>query len=347
MSPLKRRITWKSIVLPIAGVLAFFLYLYLFSVDIPAIIETVQSIDLSLYLLSILLVFVETFFYALSWQRLLSPLSVKLSVVKANLYVLYASFMDVIVPAASITGEVSKLYLITREQSGTGGKVIASLVIQRLISIGAIMTSLVLGVVLISGERQVTGLPFQLALFLALSTISILIIFVLLCFMESLMQKTVDAVARFVHYISRGRWDLRKTREDALEAVRMFRDSMKEFGRSPRTLFAPTLFVALWWLSHLSIAYLVLFALGFPTPWAVIFIACSIAVVLPARVLPEIAMTTILTLLGVPPQISATATILTRILTFWLRFFLGFLVQQWLEIKAITAPANIAEAKKT
>jgi uncharacterized membrane protein YbhN (UPF0104 family) len=48
-------------------------------------------------------------------------------------------------------------------------------------------------------------------------------------------------------------------------------------------------------------------------------------------------MTTLYVLMGIPFDISATATILTRILTVWLRFFIGFGVQQAMEIKAIAA----------
>ena len=66
MVSMKPKITWKNMVLPVTGILAFFIYLYLFNVDIPTIIETAQGIDLSIYILSILFVFVETFFYTLS-----------------------------------------------------------------------------------------------------------------------------------------------------------------------------------------------------------------------------------------------------------------------------------------
>jgi len=50
--------------------------------------------------------------------------------------------------------------------------------------------------------------------------------------------------------------------------------------------------------------------------------------------------------------ICGTATIMIRILTVWLRFFKGFMVQQWLETKAIpTTGANgeklLSETKKT
>ena len=78
-------------------------------------------------------------------------------------------------------------------------------------------------------------------------------------------------------------------------------------------------------------------ALNFQVQWGVILVTCSIVIVLPTRGLPEIAMTTLYTFLGVPPTITATATMLTRILTFWLRFFVGFAAQQWLEIKTVAA----------
>lgn len=344
MVSMKPKITWKTVIFPVIGILAFLIYLYLFNVDIPTIIETVQRIDLSIYILSILFVFVETFFYTLSWQSLLNFLSVKLSIVKVYLYVWYGIFMDISVPAASISGEVSKLYLVTREQSGTSGKVVATLVTQRLISMGTIISSLIIGIGILSAERPTSGLPFKLTLFFAIATTLFLVLFVLLCFKETWTLKIIDAVIRFVNYVSGGRWNLTKIKEDAIKAARMFHDSMKEFGRAPKTLFTSTLFIVLSWLSSLSIAYLVFLALNFHVQWGVILVTCSIVIVLPARGLPEIAMTTIYTLLGVPPQISATATILTRILTFWLRFFVGFAAQQWLEIKTITASVNTMRA---
>jgi uncharacterized membrane protein YbhN (UPF0104 family) len=50
-------------------------------------------------------------------------------------------------------------------------------------------------------------------------------------------------------------------------------------------------------------------------------------------------MTTLYTSLGVPAGIAATATILSRLITLWFRFFVGFLSQQWLALKPIL-PSN-------
>jgi uncharacterized membrane protein YbhN (UPF0104 family) len=47
----------------------------------------------------------------------------------------------------------------------------------------------------------------------------------------------------------------------------------------------------------------------------------------------EIIITTLYAMLGVPLGISAAATILTRVITVWLRFFMGFVAFQWVGIK--------------
>jgi uncharacterized membrane protein YbhN (UPF0104 family) len=62
----------------------------------------------------------------------------------------------------------------------------------------------------------------------------------------------------------------------------------------------------------------------------------SIPVGVPFEVgLPEITLSTLFILLGVPAQISFTATILTRLLTLWLRFVIGLVAQQWVGLKAM------------
>ena len=66
--------------------------------------------------------------------------------------------------------------------------------------------------------------------------------------------------------------------------------------------------------------------------------------------LPEITMITLYTaMLGTDPQtaaICATATILSRIITLWLRFFIDFVAQQWIELKLIVVSANTIAAEK-
>ena len=89
-------------------------------------------------------------------------------------------------------------------------------------------------------------------------------------------------------------------------------------------------------------------SLRFPVSWSVVLITSTIVLAVksiplgvPFEVgLPEITMTTLYISLGVPEGLAATATILTRLLTLWLRFFVGFIAQQWLELKPVLAPTS-------
>ena len=345
MASLKYKVTRKAIILPIIGLIAFFLYLYVFNVDILAIIATARCMNLSIYALATAFVILDTFFFALSWRALVNFLSIKLSVMKSFLYVWYGIFMDIIIPAESISGEISRVYLVTREQNGTGGKVVASLVVQRLMGTALTVASLLLGISLLLARGQISGLLFNLTLFLAAVTTFFLVLLIVLCVKEAWTLRVVNAILTFLVRIGRGRWKLEKIKEDTLKAARMFHDSLKEFGRSPKTLLLSLAFYLIGWFFSVSVSYLVFLSLNFPVEWSMIVITWSIVTAVksipigvPFEVgLPEITMTTLYVLLGAPPDVSATATILSRIITLWLRFFIGFAAQQWLELKVITA----------
>ncbi len=351
MKPTKYKISWKTILLPVIGILAFVIYLYFFNVDIPTIISIIKIINLPLYILAILFVLLDTFFYTLSWRLLLKFLSVKISIVKSFLFVWYGIFMDIIIPAESISGEVSRVYLIEREQNGTSGKVVASLVTHRLMGMTINVISLIVGMGILLKERHVGELVFNLSLFFILANVFFLFLIISLCYREKWTLKIVHAIIGFLRRIDRGQWKLDRIRGEVIKATRIFHDSMKEFMHAPKTLFGSLCFSTLSWLSNLIVTYLVFLALGYEVQWSIVLVTCSIVIAVkaipigvPFEVgLPEITMTTLYILLGIPPDIAATSTILNRILTVWLRFFLGFATQQWLEIKMITKTSENIE----
>ena len=341
----KFKASWKTVLLPVLGLIAFFAYLYIFNVDIPTIIAIAGTTDLRLYLLAVALLVVDTFFFSLAWHALLHFLSVKLSVLKAFLYVWYGMFIDIIIPAESISAEVSKIFLVEREQSGTSGKVVASLVVQRLIGMGLNIIGLLVGAGLLITQMQISGFVLNLTLFLATASIVFLILLILFCAREAWTLKVIDTVINFVEYISRGRWKLTKARKEILKAARIFHDSMRAFRHAPETILTTLFFSVTAWLLSIGVAYVVFLSMRFEANWSVIIVTYSIISAIqgiPLGIpfeagLPEITMTALYRVLGIPLGISATATILTRILTVWLRFFVGFAVQQALEIKAVTA----------
>jgi uncharacterized protein (TIRG00374 family) len=206
---------------------------------------------------------------------------------------------------------------------------------------------LLVGAALLITEMQISGFVLNLTLFLAAASIVSLILLILLCTRETWTLKIINAIIDFVEYVGRGRWRLTKIRGEICKATGIFHDSMRAFRHAPETLLTALFYSVIAWLLSISVAYVVFLSIGFAVNWIVITYSIISAIQgIPIGVpfeagLPEITMTALYRVLGIPLGISATATILTRILTVWLRFFVGFGVQQALEIKiATTTKAN-------
>ena len=61
--PTKPKLTWKTAIFPLLGLVGFFLYIYLFKVDILGIIETAKTADPLIYAVAILFGLLEVFFF--------------------------------------------------------------------------------------------------------------------------------------------------------------------------------------------------------------------------------------------------------------------------------------------
>jgi uncharacterized protein (TIRG00374 family) len=363
--PPKPKVSLKTVIFPLIGLAAFFLYIYLFQVDIPAIIATAARADPIPYAIAVAFSLVEVFFFSTSWRVLANFLKIRLSLARSYLFVWYGIFVDTIIPAESISGEAIRVYLITKEQGEQAcGRAVASLVAHRLLGMGMNIVVLIAGIVLFFSETQINPLIFNLILFLTGGITLTLLLILLFSFKEQWSLKVIDWLVRAVKFITRGRWhrQLTKIKEDACEIATGFHGSMREFKRSPKALASSFFYLAITWIFSLSIPYLVFMSLRVPVSWSVILITSAIVLAVksiplgvPFEVgLPEITMTTLYTLLLTPTLgqlaaagISATATILTRLITLWFRFFVGFLAQQWLELKPILAPSNATETKTT
>lgn len=360
MASVKPKITWKTLIMLLVGITAFILYLFILRVDIPEIIAKIQRADMRLYLLAASLIFVEMFLYSMAWRFLLNFLSVKLSVLKSYLYLWYGNFMDIIIPAESISGEIFRAYLIIREQGNeVSGKVAASLVAHRLIGMSVGAATIGTGTIMLL-MAPVNPLIFNLSVFVTAATIFFTILLVILCVKINWTLKIIDCLIKVFEFISgdRWRWRLEKAREDAFKTVGTFHVSMKEYAHAPGVVLTSILLSAFSWLSYLAICSIVFLAIGFKNPSlnmiGIIFVTQSITTAVksipigvPFEVgLPEITMTTLYVVFGIPFDVSVTATILTRILSLWLKFFVGFAIQQWVEISAIKESLKAAKTDK-
>jgi uncharacterized protein (TIRG00374 family) len=291
----------------------------------------------------------DVFFLTLAWHFLLKFLSVRVSFFREFLFVWVGIFVGTMIPAESVSGEITKIYLVNREQNGSAGKATASVVAQRLIGMSINIVTLAIGTVLLLVENLVYGTVLALILFLIVMMLVFLVLILFLCKKEKWTLRIIDSLIRFAERITRGHWKLTNLREEAMETTKAFHGAIGEYGHAPKTVFLASIVSTASWLFSLLVFYLTFLSIGYPQiSWTAILVISSIFVAvkaipvgIPFEIgLPEITLTTLLVFFGVPWQISATATILMRLLTLWVRFFIGFGAQQWLGIEAITAVSN-------
>lgn len=346
------RFSLKALILLLAGIAAFLIYIYVFNVDIQKIISEMQRANLYFYLLAFAASILDVLFFALTWHFLLRPLSMRPSFNRTFLLVWVGIFVDLLIPAEAVSGEISKAYLMGKDYEDGIGKVVASLVAQRII--GTVITTLmlVLGALTLFVNHLLTGFVLNLMVIVIVGTVTSLIVLLLLCMKEAWTLRMVDVLVRFADYVTRGRWKLKALRTEALRTTRMFHEGIKAYGANVRALTPPIVFAIASWIFNILIYYFVFLSLRFSQiSWSALMVVSALIIAIKAIPLgvpfeiglPEITMSTLFYLLGVPDlKLCITATILIRILTVWVRFFVGFAAQQLLGIQAITG----VDAKK-
>ena len=279
---------------------------------------------------------------SLAWQYFLRPLAVKVSLRRTFLYTWIGVFVDLLVPAESISGDASKVYLMTKGSGENAGKAVASVVSHRILAMIITLGSLIFSsIVLYILQYELPAFVLNIILFIIIGTGIALFLFFLFVLRESLTKRLIDSLLRFLAFISRGRWELSSLRTKAIKTLRAFHDSIGILLRNPKSLVPPVFFSLTAWLFSVLLSYLVFVSLGHPVDFVLIMIVYSISVSIqsiplgiPAEVgFVEIVMTTLYGLLGVESSVGAAATVLIRFLWVWLRILIGFVAVQFVGIK--------------
>jgi len=354
LESVKPKLTWKTTIFPLLGLTGFFIYIYLFHVDILGIIATAKTANPLIYLIAILFGLLEVLFFTISWRELTNYLSIKMSIGRAYLYVWYGLYVDTIVPAQSISGEVTRTYLLIRDKCGPLGKIVASLFAHRLLGMAVNVIALIVGIILLYFGGQASPLVFNLIIIVATAITAVIILMVVLSYKQKWTLKVITWATKLAQKITFGRWKSGKLKDQAIEITDHFHKAMKEFRNNPKSIATSLFYLTVTWIFSLSVPYLVFLSLNHPVSWSMILITSSIVLAvkaIPVGVpfevgLPEAVMTTLYFSMGVPAALAATATILVRIITLWMRFFIGFAAQQYLELKpAISTTANPEKTK--
>lgn len=333
----------KTIPFLFAGILLFAIYVD-YSVGLEEILAIIQKVNLVYYGTAIIVLFLNMLISSLAWQYFLRSLLVKVPLRKTYLFMLIGNFVDLLVPAESISGDASKVYLMMKETGENAGKVTASVVSHRIlamiISLGSLTFS---SIALYIIQYKLPTFVSNLVLLISIGT-AIALFFISLCILkETLTQRIVDAILKFLAFLGRGRLNLGKMRTKAKTALGAFHGAIGCLLQNPKSFVLPIVFSLISWLLSIALSYLVFISLGEHVDFILITIVYSISVNIQAIPLGipgevgvvEIVMTSLYGLLGVDAGIAAAATVLIRLLTVWLRILIGLVAVQWIDLKEL------------
>jgi uncharacterized protein (TIRG00374 family) len=353
-----RRFALRTVALFLAvGLFVFLVYLYFF-VPFGDVVQTIERVNPFYFLLAACALFISAAFYSLAWQRLLDMLSVKSSFLKTFQFTWVANFVDILVPAESVSGDISRIYLMSRESGGNTGKVAASVVCHRILATSVTIISLVISSIYFAVYYKPPLLILELVAIIATCSVIFIGLLLFLSVRKESTEKIVNWFIKLLVRISRGRWKFERLKESAMKTLSTFHEGIVTLSQNPKGLIQPLFFSILAWVSDIFIAVFVFLSLG-PLETTIslsaIIIVYSISVAI--HYIPivsgelgilEIVMTSLFTLLGNPHAIAvfAVATVLIRVLTLWGRLFVGGLFVQFMGIKSLLPSQSSATEKR-
>lgn len=332
MTSERRALLKKTIPFLIIGLLIFILYLYFF-VGIDQIVSKLQSVDPFYYSLAFITAFLSMAIYSMVWQSLLKLLSIRIAFRKIFLFMWIANFVDIIIPFEAVSGEITRAYLVYKSTNESTGKVAASLVIHRILAMGVTVAGLIISsaLLVLYGFSD----PFVLT-FVVIVVACVVFTIGLVTYLssrEKATQKLFNWIFRFLEFISRGHWKLARWESAVREMLRAYHEGIGTIKEHKRGIILPILLSVASWFFDLLISLFVFRALGVDFPILSLIVVYSITVAIP--IIPisisgvgptEIIMTTLYTFfLGTKfAALSATVTLLIRIVTVWFKLIIGY-----------------------
>jgi len=327
----------KSLIFMIIGLAVFIAYLYFF-IGSSQILQVLQNINPTqyaiYYTLAILAVLGSVFCWSAAWNSILKKLSINISYRKSYFYYWVGDFADLIVPCATVCGELTRLYLVQKETNENYGAIAASSVTNRIVAYSVVTTGLCVGAVFILTKADVPPIIGNLFLLLLVGSAAYLAVLLFLAFYEG----AAEIFAKLYFKINSQLRPKKNTLEELEKArgtLANFYQGFRVFRENPRSLAKPFMFHIMAYILGLSVYVFVFYALGIPSPSPVFyivvyFVATSFQDAIASFSVGslDILLATIFILYGINAGISGIAAIIVRTASFWFPLFISFLCVQ-------------------
>jgi uncharacterized protein (TIRG00374 family) len=321
----------------IIGLVVFVAYLYFFvgSNEIVKVLSHINSVQyIFFYSLTLLSVLGSVFFWSAAWNTILRTLKVHISYRRAYIYYWVGYFVDLVVPCATICGEVTRLYLVQRETKENTGSLAAAAITNRIVAYFVIAVGLYAGAALIFLKPAVSSVITSVFIFFVVGVTVYLGILLYLAFFKQAARNFTRLYLQLEKRFRPKSYNLSNIKNTE-KSLYQYYESFKIFRENPRLLVRPLILHTISYTLGLAVYILVFYALGIPsaTPEfyiVVFFISQAVqdsSAAFSVGTL-DILLATLFLLYGIPIGISGIAAAVVRSASFWFPLFVGFVCVQ-------------------
>ncbi|MCW3994872.1 MAG: flippase-like domain-containing protein [Candidatus Bathyarchaeota archaeon] len=269
------------------------------------------------------------FFSALTWQRLLNNVSVKITTRKAFLYTWVGLFFDATLPQLGWSGEVSKTYLLSKDSNIDAGKIGATVVGQKIMVMTMTIVALAVGLaaVLMGGYPLPPIVIFLFVLVLALSILALGVIYYVI--IRPTATKTLLGWGLRIAHAVRKSWNSDEFSIKAEGLLVRFHGNVARLRANPKGLVQPIIFSVVSFVFEVSVIFLTFIALGQAVPVDKVLIVFTLTGTLQTVGItffgfPELIMSLSFSALLIPPDLSVSVTLLARVVNLWFRLIVSY-----------------------
>ena len=327
------------------GLAAFILYLWFF-VGFDGLFSLLSKLNVYQYSLffslAIAALVLAVVFDSLIWHSLLNSLSVKIKFRKIVLYNWIGNFVELIIPSATVGGEVARIALAKKETNNDPGVAAATVLGSRIISTFVYSGGLIIAFLSLLFTHQLPVYLVTPVILVVAGTAAVIGVIFLVAFKESSVEKIVNVSMRIANRVIKNPTRLEGLREKIISALCSFSGVFKTFRAHPKNLVKPAIFAVVAWMLNLVVYLMIFYSLNF-TSISIIDLATVYCIVTTVETLTagvpvgavEVTMTSLFSLYGVPIAVAGAATTLTRLLTFWCQIIVGYPLVEWIGAKSL------------
>ncbi|WP_432645490.1 UPF0104 family protein [Methanobrevibacter sp.] len=313
------------------GISVFILFVMLWLVGIDEVIADLKVAKLELIALAIGVQVVTYVLYALRWQILNNLADINTSLKKLIPMVLVGLAVNNITPSGRGGGEPVRAYILSKEENYPMRETFATVVADRALDT---FPFIVLAVITIIGMTFYFNFDLWLLVLMILSVIVIIAVLILIIYMSvnPKFGKRVDGwIIRLVRRF------YKKNSEEFENKIHSviddFQNTMKTLISSKKVMYYALPLSFIIWIFEIIRVYIVFLAFGAnisPVVIGEVFIIASLVGMIP--LLPgglgavDGIMVVFYSVAGISASVSAAATVIERLISFWMATILGMLI---------------------